>query len=125
MEAGSSTIVAGPRMRGTGSGNLVPGKIEGTLGRILDWLRRNLFTSISNTVLTLVVVGALAWILPALISWSLTDATIGGSAKSGCTGGGACWAFIRIRLPQVFYCHYPPEEILRVNVAGLRLVRVS
>jgi general L-amino acid transport system permease protein len=125
MEAGSSTIAAGARMRGTGSGDLVPGKIEGTLGRILDWLRRNLFSSISNTLLTLVVVGALAWILPPFISWSLTDATIGGSAKSACSSDGACWTFIRLRLPQFFYGHYPSAEIWRVNAAGLLLALFS
>jgi len=125
MKAGSSTIVAGARMRGTGSGDLVPRKIEGTHGRVLDWLRRNLFSSISNTLLTLLVLGLLAWVLPPFIAWALTDATIGGSAKSACTGDGACWTFIRIRLPQFFYGHYPREEIWRVNVAGLLLALFS
>src|SRR5262250_996665 len=125
MEAGSSTVVAGTRMRWSGSGNLVPGKVEGTLGRILDWLRRNLFSSITNTVLTLVVLAVLAWAVPPFIEWSLTDATISGSAKSACSGDGACWTFIRIRLPQFFYGHYPSDEIWRVNIAGVLLAVFS
>lgn len=125
MEVGSSTIAAGARMRGTGSGNLVPGKIEGTLGRVLDWLRRNLFSSVTNTLLTLAVLGFVAWAVPPFLAWAFTDATISGDSKSACTGGGACWTFIRIRLPQFFYGHYPSGQIWRVNVAGLLLVIFS
>lgn len=131
MEVGSTTIAAGgsaaagSRRRGTGSGDLVPGKVEGTLARILDWLRRNLFSSVTNTVLTLAVVALLAWALPPFIAWSLTDATISGSAKSACSGDGACWTFIRIRLPQFFYGHYPSDEIWRVNIAGVLLAVFS
>ena len=130
MEVGSSTIAAGGpasgmRTRGTGSGDLIPGKVEGTVARVLDWLRRNLFSSIANTVLTLMVLAALVWIVPPFIEWSLTDATVSGDAKSSCTGGGACWTFIRIRFPQFFYGHYPSEEVWRVNLAGLLLAAFS
>ena len=131
MEVGSTTISAGGsrsaglRRRGTGSGDLVPEKVKGTLARILDWLRRNLFSSVTNTVLTLAVVALLAWALPPFIAWSLTDATISGSAKSACSGDGACWTFIRIRLPQFFYGHYPSDEIWRVNLAGVLLAVFS
>ena len=125
MEVGGSTIVAGLRMRGTGSGNFVPGKVDGTLGRILDWLRRNLFSSITNTILTLVVIAFLAWAVPPFVEWALTDATISGNAKSACTGDGACWTFIRIRLLQFIYGHYPSAEIWRVVLAGLLLAAFS
>lgn len=131
MEVGSTTISAGGsrsaglRRRGTGSGDLVPEKVKGTLARILDWLRRNLFSSVTNTVLTLAVVALLAWAVPPFIVWSLTDATISGSAKSACSGDGACWTFIRIRLPQFFYGHYPSDEIWRVNLAGVLLAVFS
>jgi len=131
MEVGSSTIAAGgsatagARRRGTGSGDLVPGKVEGTLARILDWLRRNLFSSVTNTILTLVVLALLALVVPPFLAWSLTDATISGSAKSACSGDGACWTFIRIRLPQFFYGHYPSEQIWRVNLAGVLLAAFS
>ena len=124
MEVGS-TVLAGPRMRGTGSGNFVPGKVEGTAQRIIDWLRRNLFSSVSNTVLTLIVLATLAWALPPFIAWAFTDATISGNTKAACTGDGACWTFIRIRLPQFFYGHYPIGEIWRVNLAGVLLAIFS
>jgi len=129
MEVGSSTIAAGgpasARTRGTGSGDLVPGKLDGTVARVLDWLRRNLFSSIANTILTLVVLAVLVWAVPPFVAWTLTDATISGSAKSACSGDGACWTFIRIRFPQFFYGHYPSEEIWRVNLAGLLLAAFS
>ena len=42
--------------------------------RIVDWLRRNLFSSISNTLLTLLVVAAFALIVPP--ASPATDATL-------------------------------------------------
>jgi general L-amino acid transport system permease protein len=125
MEVASSTIAAGASRPGTGSGGLVPGKVSGAVRRALYWLRQNLFSSIPNTVLTLAVVAFLAWALPPFLEWSLTGATIAGSAKSACTGDGACWTFIRIRLPQFFYGHYPSGQTWRVDVAGLLLLAFS
>ena len=125
MEGGGSAIVAGARMRGTDSGDLVPGKFHGMPGRILDWLRRNLFSSVGNTLLTFAVLGLIAWAVPPFVAWAVTDATISGNSKSACTGDGACWTFIRMRLPQFFYGHYPSAEIWRVNLAGLLLAAFS
>jgi general L-amino acid transport system permease protein len=125
MEVASSTIAAGASRPGTGSGGFAPDKVTGAVRRALYWLRENLFSSIPNTVLTLAVVAFLAWALPPFLEWSLTGATIAGSTKSACTGDGACWTFIRMRLPQFFYGHYPNEQVWRVNVAGLLLLAFS
>lgn len=92
------------------------------LARPLDWLRRNLFGSPGNTLLTLAVIAVLAVILPPLIRWAVTEATITGAARSACTGEGACWTFIKVRFPTFFYGHYPRAEWWRVNAAGLLLV---
>jgi len=64
--------------------------------RIVDWLRRNLFSSISNMLLTLLVVAAFALIVPPVFNWAIAHATISGSDRSACTGDGACWTFIGI-----------------------------
>ncbi len=131
MEVGSPTLAtqesvpSDARRTTAGSDDLVPGKVEGTIPRILDWLRRNLFSSITNTALTLAVLALLALTVPPFIEWTVTDATISGAAKSACVGDGACWTFIRLRFPLFFYGHYPPAEIWRVNLAGLLLAAFS
>ena len=131
MELGNPTLTAQAaissrtRRPGTDSDDGAPGKVEGTIPRILDWMRQNLFSSIANTALTLAVVAFLALTVPPFVEWALTGATFSGSARSDCTGDGACWTFIRIRFPQFFYGHYPSDEIWRVNLAGLLLAAFS
>ena len=101
---------------------------EGSPGggsRIVDWLRRNLFSSISNTLLTLLVVAAFALIVPPVFNWAIADATISGSDRSACTGDGACWTFIRLRLHTFFWGHYPDSELWRLALAAALMVAFS
>jgi general L-amino acid transport system permease protein len=95
---------------------------RGSLGRIVDWLRRNLFSSPSNTVLTLLVLALLWVVLPPLLDWMIFDATISGDSKAACTGGGACWTFIKLRMHTFLWGHYPPEELWRLAAAVALLV---
>src|SRR5579883_87906 len=106
----------------SGARPLVPPRpARGGGAGIVGWLRLNLFGSVGNTALTLLVLGFLALILPPFIRWAVTDATIGGAARSACTGDGACWTFIRMRLPTFFYGHYPFSEWWRVDLAAVLL----
>ncbi len=97
----------------------------GLPGRVILWIRRNLFSSLGNTMLTLIVAGVLAWLAPPLFRWAVTDATLWGTSKSACIGDGACWAFIRMRLPLFIFGLYPPQEQWRVVLAFLLLVTFS
>jgi general L-amino acid transport system permease protein len=108
-----------PAFRGTFDGGLQKG---GHLRRIFDWLRRNLFSSYTNAALTILMVGLLVLAGWPFIRWAIVDATISGAAKSACTGDGACWTFIKMRLPTFFYGRYPADEIWRVNLVGLLLI---
>jgi general L-amino acid transport system permease protein len=108
-----------PAFRGTFDGGLQKG---GRLRRIFDWLRRNLFSSYTNAALTILMVGLLVLAGWPFIRWAIVDATISGAAKSACTGDGACWTFIKMRLPTFFYGRYPADEIWRVNLVGLLLI---
>ncbi len=90
----------------------------GTPGaRAIEWLKRNLFGSLFNTLLSLVVLALALLILPPLIRWAITHATISGVSRVACTGDGACWTFIRRRLPLFFYGLYPSNEYWRVDAA--------
>ena len=105
---------------------LRPGVVPvAAIARAYDWVRRNLFGSLLNTLLTLVVVGAAALILPPLVRWALTHATFSGTSRAACTGDGACWTFIVQRLPLFFYGHYPAALYWRVDLVGLLLVGFS
>ncbi len=86
-----------------------------------EWIRHNLFGSIFNTLLTLVVLVALALVVPPLFRWAVTNATISGVSRAACGPDGACWTFIRMRLPTFFVGHYPAAERWRI-VAALAVV---
>ena len=87
--------------------------------RVLGWARRNLFSSPVNTLLTVLVVGFLWLVVPPIVEWGIFGATLSGSSKAACTGDGACWTFIRLRLPLFLWGHYPIEQLWRVGAALL------
>ena len=97
----------------------------GTIYRIVEWVRRNLFSSVTNTTLTVAMVALLALVAPPFVRWAITDATLSGVAKSACIADGACWTFIKVRLPTFFYGHYPADQTWRVDLVGLLLIAFS
>ena len=88
------------------------------------WMRDNLFSSWGNGALTVAVAAFLWWLLPPLYDWAIRDATLWGDTKAAC-GDGACWAFIRQRLPLFIFGLYPPAEQWRVVLAFVLLVACS
>jgi general L-amino acid transport system permease protein len=92
------------------------------LRRAIDWLRANLFSSVFNSVLTIIVLGIAGLILPPLFRWGVTHATISGMSRAACTGDGACWTFIRVRFPRFFYGSYPSDQHWRVDAAFVLLI---
>lgn len=83
----------------------------------VEWVKHNLLGGWFNTLLTLAVLAVLAIVLPPLFRWAVSDATISGISRAACVGDGACWTFIRMRLPTFFFGHYPPEERWRIFAA--------
>lgn len=87
------------------------------------WLKHHLFSSPSNTCLTLLSIAFLYWIIPPLAQWLILDATWQGIDKAACAANeGACWPFIRARLGQFFYGFYPENERWRVTLVFLLIV---
>ena len=97
----------------------------GTIYRIVEGVRRTLFRSVTNTTLTVAMVALLALVAPPFVRWAITDATLSGVAKSACIADGACWTFIKVRLPTFFYGHYPADQTWRVDLVGLLLIAFS
>lgn len=88
--------------------------------KIVSWLKTNLFSSITNTVLTILAMIFLLVTLLPLINWAILDAIWSGESGQICRQtDGACWIFIKSRWDQLMYGFYPESERWRVNFAGI------
>ena len=93
----------------------------------IAWLRANLFSSIGNTILTLVSLWLVYRVAHTVIDWAFVHATFEGEDGTACTreDAGACWPFVGAWFGQFMYGRYPDAERWRVNltyalaVAGL------
>src|SRR5437660_7648875 len=85
----------------------------------LGWLRANLFSSVSNTVLTVLAVALLAVTIPSVIRWALVDAVWSAPNSRACRGAGACWAFIAEKWRFILFGTYPYEQHWRPFCAVL------
>ncbi len=83
------------------------------------WLRRNLFGSLGNGVLTFLCLGLLLVAIPPLVQWGLIDAHWGTSAETCRAEGGACWSFIGEKYRFILFGLYPPEHQWRPLLAVL------
>ena len=89
---------------------------------VVGWLRTNLFSNATNTLLTLMA-GYLVYLLvPPVISWVFINADLSGDSRDACTSGGACWVFIKARFGQFIYGFYPSAERWRVDTTFILLV---
>ena len=89
---------------------------------VIGWMRKNLFSSISNTILTIIGILIAYSIIMPFIQFALLDAVWTGTDRSACLPHdgeghvGACWAYVIDYLPQFIYGRYPVDEIYRVNI---------
>jgi general L-amino acid transport system permease protein len=96
-----------------------PVSIVGPIG----WLRRNLFSSPLNILLTLLTLYLLAIAIPPLLRWAVLNATWSGDSRDACQpNSGACWVFIRVHFDQFMYGFYPDAQRWRVNLTLLLLI---
>lgn len=82
---------------------------------IVHWIRENLFSDITSTVLTLLSFALLYIIIPPLLNWLVIDATWSGT-KEQITGDGARWIFIYEKFNQFIYGFYPEDQYWRPNL---------
>ncbi|CTQ63893.1 amino acid ABC transporter permease [Roseibium alexandrii] len=98
---------------------LLPAPISTT--GVIGWMRQNLFSSIGNTILTLIGVLLAYSMLAPFIQFAFIDAVWTGDNREACLpqdGGhsGACWAYVEAYFPQFIYGRYPVEERYRVDI---------
>ena len=90
-------------------------RIEFSGIKILDQLNKNINTSNFNAALSFCIILLLIFSLPPLLNWFIFDANIAGDTKEACTGGGACWVYIKVWFNRFMYGMYPNAEQWRVN----------
>ncbi|WP_417709468.1 amino acid ABC transporter permease [Roseibium aggregatum] len=88
---------------------------------VIGWMRQNLFSSIGNTVLTVIGILIAYSLIAPLVQFAFIDAVWTGDNREACLpqdGGhsGACWAYVEAYFPQFIYGRYPTEEVWRVNI---------
>ena len=90
----------------------------------LGWIRRNLFASWQDGVLTLLAIAVLAYLLPGILNFLFFSAVWTGTDRTACLttvqGGalpegwkGACWAYVGSRFVQFMFGSYPRDELWR------------
>jgi general L-amino acid transport system permease protein len=83
----------------------------GTTG-VAAWLRRNLFATPGNVLLTLVLCLFMAAVVWMFIDWAVIRAVWTGADREACAvaGAGACWPFVWAKFPQWLFGFYPIAE---------------
>jgi general L-amino acid transport system permease protein len=111
------------------SPELPPAKDRG----IVKWFRVNLFSNVTDTVLTLLAILFIAWYLPPVLRWAFVDASWVGTDRTVCAtiaqGGiqpdgwsGACWAFVNAKFQQFMYGRYTLSQRWRVDLTAVMFV---
>ncbi|MBB4001346.1 MAG: amino acid ABC transporter permease [Aurantimonas endophytica] len=99
-----------------------PGSEVGIVGTI----RRNLFATPLDSVLSIVAGLFVVWAAWNLFNWAWLDAVFYGDDRQACLvegggHGGACWAFVKAKFGQFMYGIYPLDERWRVDIVFVLL----
>jgi len=84
----------------------------------VGWARANLFSSWTDTALTLVGLYIVYVTLSWFIDWAIVRAVYEGSSGKDCNiaNAGACWPFVWAKMKVFMYGRYPEAELWRVNL---------
>ena len=96
-------------------------------GRVVRWLRQNLFASIPSTVISLLLLFLLVKACVGFMRWGIWNAiwTVPGNQTDACRaihGLGACWAVIPEKYRFILFGTYPYDQQWRPALATLMIV---
>jgi len=97
-------------------------RIEFSGIKILDNLNKNINTSNFNAALSTSIILLIIFAAPPLLNWLIFDANFAGNTKEACTGGGACWVYIKVWFNRFMYGMYPNAEQWRINVTFIAVL---
>jgi general L-amino acid transport system permease protein len=106
---------------------LAPARSPRGGNRVVRWLRANLFSSITSSIVSLVLLAVLTKALVSFVQWGLIDAVWSTPAgdSSACRalrGPGACWAVIPEKFRFILFGTYPFDQQWRPALAVLIFV---
>ena len=83
------------------------------------WIRSNLFGDLATSIMTLVVGGALLYLVPQFLSWALFRASWRPDFDAcRVEGVGACWGVVAAKYRLILFGRYPYEEQWRPLIAA-------
>lgn len=85
----------------------------------LNRIKANLLGSPVQIILSAASLYILYRIASLVLEWAVFDAHWAGDSRQACTGFGACWIFVKVRLSQFLYGFYPEPERWRVDLTLL------
>jgi general L-amino acid transport system permease protein len=96
-------------------------------GRVIRWLRANLFASVTSSVISVLLIALLGKALVSLVQWGYWNAiwSVPGDQTGACRsirGLGACWAVIPEKYRFILFGTYPFSEQWRPALACLTFV---
>ena len=97
-------------------------RIEFSGIKILDTLNKNINTTNFNAALSVSIILLIIFGLPPILNWLILDANFVGDTKDACTGGGACWVYIKVWFNRFMYGMYPNAEQWRVNITFIAVL---
>ena len=92
------------------------------VGGVFGWMHERLFSSVANSILTIISAVLLVLLIWPAARFLLIDAVWVGSSRTDClpeTAGravGACWPFVAAKFAQFMYGFYPEDQHWRVNL---------
>jgi general L-amino acid transport system permease protein len=96
-----------------------PVRTEGSLA----WIRINLFGDPTTALMTIVIGGALLYLLPQILSWAILRAAwLPDFNACRVEGVGACWGVVAEKYRGILFGRYPFEEQWRPLIATLLLL---
>ncbi len=88
----------------------------------IGWMRRNLFATPFDIILTLLVLLVLIAVVPPLFRWAVLNADWTAVNRDQCPADGACWGIIPNRFHQYMFGLYPVEQYWRIFLGGFLLL---
>ncbi|MBL4902833.1 amino acid ABC transporter permease [Desulfocapsa sp. AH-315-G09] len=86
---------------------------------VIGWIRKNLFSSVFNGLLTIVTIYFVYTAVKGIVVWGLIDAVWIADNRRECFSmnpNGACWAGVIAWMDNIFYGRYPRDELWRINL---------
>ena len=86
---------------------------------LVAWMRINLFRDVGTALLTLVIGGALLYLVPQFLSWAIFRASWAPNFEAcRVEGVGACWGVVAEKYRIILFGRYPFEEQWRPLIAA-------